>query len=120
MRQYALYRFRDADGRLLYVGQTSNFGRRLQQHRNTKPWIDAVTRIDVEWFEFSNEARAAEAHAIESEHPLYNVPVNEASAKAWSTRRETQDRLHAAGGPCHVASCRRCAPIWAANRRGAA
>lgn len=45
---YALYRWYDADGNLLYIGKTNNIARRTAQHAAVQPWWDSVVRCEVE------------------------------------------------------------------------
>lgn len=67
-----LYRFFDADGRLLYVGITYRMPDRMSSHRRTKPW-DEVKSITVERYPDRASAAAAEVKAIREEKPLWNV-----------------------------------------------
>jgi len=67
-----VYRFFDGRGRLLYIGATNCFPRRLREHAREKPWWDEVARIDIEYFRSLRAAQTAEVKAIKSEKPLYN------------------------------------------------
>ncbi|MFE2710592.1 GIY-YIG nuclease family protein [Streptomyces mirabilis] len=69
----ALYRFFDANGALLYVGITKNFGQRWVSHAKKKPWWPKVQRHTAEWFDTRREAEAAEKQAVVSEGPKYNL-----------------------------------------------
>lgn len=69
----ALYRMYDAEGALLYVGQTANIGRRLAAHATEKSWWSEVARIDLAHFANRDSATAAESHAIEAEAPRHNL-----------------------------------------------
>lgn len=69
----ALYRFFDADGRLLYVGISDNIRSRWGHHRNHKSWWPDVARATVELFDTWGAAAEAEDLAIKTEDPLYNV-----------------------------------------------
>lgn len=71
-RPTALYRFFDADDRLLYVGIAVNPPARWQGHKGEKDWWYAATRATLTWFDSRAEAEKAEAEAIETEHPLHN------------------------------------------------
>lgn len=73
---HTLYRFYDAEDRLLYVGLSVNPGRRLEKHRGTQPWWSDVARIEMEQHLDMQTLRAAEREAIETERPLYNVKFN--------------------------------------------
>jgi GIY-YIG catalytic domain-containing protein len=73
MSAHALYRFFDAGGDLLYVGVTSDPGRRWGRHANDKPWWHEVDRIEIERYPDRETVLAAERKAIQDEHPRYNV-----------------------------------------------
>lgn len=69
----SLYRFFDADDRLLYVGITSVGPNRWTEHEANRPWWADVRRTSVEHFPDRATAIAAEQDAIRSEKPLHNV-----------------------------------------------
>ena len=71
VRKCAVYRFFDADGRLLYVGKAVDPEWREKGHRRRVWWRD-VARKSVEWFDSEDAALAAEDLAIRDESPLYN------------------------------------------------
>lgn len=68
----ALYRFFDAEGRLLYVGITGNPERRWKRHACDKPWWPQVAEKTIEWFDNILAAGRAEKDAIRDEEPLHN------------------------------------------------
>lgn len=71
-----LYRFFDVGDQLLYVGITSNPVTRWDNHSRTKRnWQQAV-RATLEHFGTREEALAAEAVAIRTERPLWNIQHN--------------------------------------------
>ncbi|MFD8577366.1 GIY-YIG nuclease family protein [Streptomyces virginiae] len=72
----ALYRLRDRSGALLYVGITSNLGRRWNTHADGKRWWADVATRSIEWFPTREHALAAEVQAIRAEQPRYNVQHN--------------------------------------------
>lgn len=72
MKATGLYRYYDADERLLYVGVALNPIARLYRHRNEKPWVYEIAYISVEWFPSRIAAFGAERSAIKSENPKYN------------------------------------------------
>ncbi|MFD5566618.1 GIY-YIG nuclease family protein [Streptomyces cadmiisoli] len=76
----ALYRMRNSDGRLLYIGISANPLRRWPQHAADKPWWPDVSDLSMQWFENRSAALAAEARAIRTERPLHNVVHNESAA----------------------------------------
>lgn len=73
----ALYRiFGDAE-QLLYVGISNDFGTRWKQHAKAQPWWNEKKRLTVdEWYDSRADALAAEAAAIRTEKPKYNVVHN--------------------------------------------
>lgn len=72
-----VYRAFDADERLLYVGCTKNLGSRKADHRKRAPWYaDAVSWTSVEYPTRAG-ALAAEALAIDTENPVWNVSADE-------------------------------------------
>lgn len=71
--EVAVYRQFAADGRLLYVGCTSNPLRRMEVHASKSRWFREIARIEIEWFDSGDEALAAELEAIRTEGPVHNV-----------------------------------------------
>ncbi len=71
-----LYRFFDADDRLLYVGIAGTATQRWEQHAKEKGWWDSVARVTVENHPSRQAAADAERNAIRNESPLYNVVHN--------------------------------------------
>jgi len=75
-----LYRFYDADDRLLYVGITERGPQRWKEHRKSKGWWTKVVRISTEHFPTRVQALKAEERAIRQEKPAYNVIHNAGAA----------------------------------------
>ena len=71
-RGACVYRFFDAEDRLLYVGCTVNLQKRKQEHDRDKPWFSDVARTETVHFPTWAAARQAEAQAIQEERPVYN------------------------------------------------
>lgn len=72
-----LYRMYDADGVLLYIGQTSNPVGRFtawlgRACTNRRPWVLTVTRVDWRRYPNHDAVVAAEKLAIETERPIHN------------------------------------------------
>ncbi len=67
-----LYRFRNAEGELLYVGITDSPDGRWSAH-GTKPWWPEVVEIRIERFVERRDAEMAEIEAIRTERPRHNV-----------------------------------------------
>ncbi len=75
-RPCALYRWRDQERNLLYVGVTYNVEVRVSGHAANSIWWTFARRQDVEWFPSRAEAEAAERTAIRSESPIFNRAHN--------------------------------------------
>ena len=71
--QQALYRFYSDAGHLLYVGITSDPGRRFGQHSATKAWWPEVRGITLEWYADRDDVEHAERRAIRVEKPIWNA-----------------------------------------------
>lgn len=72
MNRFHLYRHFDADGSLLYVGQSANAFKRWGQHKGTSEWAAAAVTMRVEQFDSREAALAAERQAILLEKPRFN------------------------------------------------
>lgn len=68
-----VYRVFDASGRLLYVGCTVDFAARLREHSAHAPWWVFHDRVDSTRYTTRGEAAKAEAIAITTEHPRWNM-----------------------------------------------
>ena len=73
--QPVTYRFW-CDGTLLYIGQTTDFERRIVEHAAEKKWWPYVTHYRVEEFPSPGAAISAEAAAIRDELPVFNIAGN--------------------------------------------
>lgn len=68
-----LYRLWRADGRLLYVGQTTQaLAARLSAHARNRGWWGDVDAVTMETFPTIDALLAAERHTIRTEAPLFN------------------------------------------------
>ena len=74
----ALYRFYDADDRLLYVGISRRPDTRWAEHRHPlhSPWSKFVASRTLSWFASRALAEAAEVAAIKEEKPRFNGSHN--------------------------------------------
>lgn len=81
----AVYRLFAGNDQLLYVGITNDVSRRMQQHKERKPWWSEVERQEVAWFATRHEAAAEEQRAIRVEKPQYNVKHNEAPVVTYQS-----------------------------------
>lgn len=67
-----LYRYFDAQDKLLYVGVSLSAVVRLRGRKSVE-WIEQVAKITIETFETRGLALAAERLAIQSESPAFNI-----------------------------------------------
>lgn len=111
----AVYRLFDADGALLYVGMSRDPERRFKDHRREKDWWEEVDGISIEWFASRYKASLAEAHAIGTEGPLYNVH----QTQTWREQQRIDalavspeaGRNRSIGRKAHTAQARRFAAL---------
>jgi GIY-YIG catalytic domain len=68
----SLYRHFDEADNLLYVGIAIDPVRRLGQHLASR-WYDRISRIEIERYPSRHTALAAEATAIRTENPQFNI-----------------------------------------------
>ena len=70
---YFLYRHFDSDKKLLYVGISCKVLLRTFLHQNRAKWFEQISMITLEKFSSKKEAKLAEASAIMTENPIYNI-----------------------------------------------
>lgn len=70
---HSLYRFYGADEALLYIGISCTLASRIGAHQKMQAWWHEVRTIRVEPHPDRPAALAAEAAAIQAEHPQHNV-----------------------------------------------
>lgn len=94
MSSHYVYRCYDKDGDLIYIGCTSNVGRRIAQHRKGRAvasrWLSvSMTRHETEGpYPSRADALGAERKAIHAEQPLFNYQQRAgADLAAWMTRQ---------------------------------
>lgn len=99
-----LYRFFDADGRLLYVGIARDLGARFSDHRRRSAWWADAVRGTTTVYPSRDDAGLAEAIAIVGERPMHNTArPTEARVEKLAQRTE----LHAHDVPQLVAEIER-------------
>jgi len=81
---HTLYRFRAADGKLLYVGKTANPGARFAKHGLDHSWWRAVATITLEHYANNELLTQAERQAIRNERPYFNTAFNDARGVSHS------------------------------------
>lgn len=71
--QHVVYRLRDREGVLLYVGMTGDWAARRQAHRSTKAWWPEVDESRTEFEQHSSrmDAARAEIEAMAIERPWH-------------------------------------------------
>ena len=72
MRATKLYRHFAEDGTLLYIGVSSEIGRRQAKHLWGSPWANQIARIEIENYPTREAALLAEKTAVTAEKPLHN------------------------------------------------
>lgn len=77
-RTHDLYRFYDAQDRLLYIGISLNAAQRASQHKAKKSWWTDVRRMEVTPLGTitRSDAEQIERAAIQDEQPLHNIVHN--------------------------------------------
>jgi excinuclease UvrABC nuclease subunit len=91
--RYHLYKHYDANGTLLYIGQSTDALRRLYYHQiNKSPWIDRVATVEIKHFNSKQAVDNAERCAILTEQPPYNRLHNECTPRE-QLRARAQSRL---------------------------
>lgn len=72
MTAHFVYRCFDADGALLYVGQTQDAVARMAQHAYSAFWATEVTRVKITAHSGRETARDVERDVIRDENPRFN------------------------------------------------
>lgn len=72
MTEHTVYKFYNADDDLLYVGVTSQWPGRLDQHRRQTEWFAEVMHHALIHFTTAEQARKAEIATIAELTPRYN------------------------------------------------
>ena len=94
-----LYRLRDANGALLYVGVSNDWPTRMKQHQADKPWWSDVLAVELVRMDCSRrQLEAIEKAVIKAEAPIHNVVHNEARRMALPTRVDREAVVSAAIG----------------------
>jgi predicted GIY-YIG superfamily endonuclease len=71
-----VYRYFDAEDALLYVGVAFDVLKRAVSHRRHSPWWPLAATYTEERYPTRIAALAAEAEAIRTEGPLFNIVHN--------------------------------------------
>lgn len=74
---FALYRYFDENGRLLYIGISGELGARVSGHVAKSRWMQLAAGSTIERHGTLAEVKAVEVAAIKAEHPLFNLQHND-------------------------------------------
>lgn len=91
-----LYRCFDYDANLLYIGATSDFCKRMAQHRTQSHWFPDMAYHTTEAYRTRADAAAAEKAAIAKERPEFNFAHNVPPAPA------PEPKVKGANFPSHI------------------
>lgn len=83
----AVYRMYDAQGALLYVGQSVNPATRPMQLSDHRRWVTDIASMTLHWFPTRQDALREEERAIRAEKPLHNVTYN----RDWRRKADPGD-----------------------------
>ena len=72
----AVYRYFDADGRLLYVGVAKDPDKRQSEHALTAAWYPYFVRREDTWHSTRSDALAEERAAVRDEMPIFNLHMS--------------------------------------------
>lgn len=67
-----VYKLRDADRCVLYIGTTANLRQRMLAHARDKHWWPRVAHVSAAWYETREAALVSEAVEIRAVHPACN------------------------------------------------
>lgn len=110
-QEWLLYRFWDAAGRLLYIGQTGRIAvARWLEHIRHQSWADQIARMEVDTTVYASlaEVIAVERAAILRERPIHNGTHNHGNPHRVAPARP-------AGRPARwspASARRRAGPRW--------
>lgn len=88
-KEQVLYRYFDAENRLLYIGISSNYQARAATHSKNSAWESLAVRVELERFADRESVLAAEKRAIQTEQPIHNKIHN----ISWHKPREHYAKL---------------------------
>jgi predicted GIY-YIG superfamily endonuclease len=102
-RTTAVYRMFNSAGVLLYVGASSDPGRRFNEHSNKKDWWSSVSTVALEHYATRQAALDAEQRAIVAERPLHSMSQAPCSGCSHPTTFHTERT-----GACRALGCTTC------------
>jgi predicted GIY-YIG superfamily endonuclease len=88
----ALYRQFNKENKLLYVGISLDYSKRIKQHYKGSAWFLDVTNIELQWFDTREEALKAEREAIRVEQPECNKHhINDGDERVPKFRHDARE-----------------------------
>lgn len=93
-REPCVYVIRDGEGEVIYVGQSTQVSARIQQHRRTQPWANAIASVETYPMADQYEAERAERQFIADLEPRYNVTTYTANVGSTQQSLPTETAGH--------------------------
>lgn len=69
----AVYRIKDAEGVVIYIGWSHDPAARVEAHRREQPWKKEIAEWSTTWYPDRAAARNGERSAIYRAEPRYNI-----------------------------------------------
>lgn len=85
-KKTAIYKHKNKDGEIIYVGVSDSAHNRSAQHLSTSKWREEIATIDVEWVPNRLIAEVKEIQYIKELRPRYN--------KAHNNKRDVSVAVH--------------------------
>jgi hypothetical protein len=72
-----VYSYHDAEGALLYIGESNNWARRAREHMKYQSWADQIASVAITTHLTQRDAQHDEVRRIRAEQPRYNIVHNQ-------------------------------------------
>ena len=92
----AIYKHKNKDGDIIYVGIATSAMQRSMQHLNTSDWKEEIATIDVEWVPNRLMAEVKEIELIKELRPKYNKTHNDGLSADFAIHKRLQNFLKTA------------------------
>jgi len=92
----AIYKHKNKDGKIIYVGIATSAMQRSMQHLNTSDWKEEIATIDVEWVPNRLIAEVKEIELIKELRPKYNKMHNDGLSADFAIHKRLQNFLKTA------------------------
>lgn len=79
-----VYRLFDDAGRLIYIGSTMEPEGRVEHHRKNMWWGPQIKRMSFKVYPDRQSGIEAEAHAIRTENPRWNINHRSYGSASWT------------------------------------